>query len=61
MCSACALTAMAGATSLRAWLVLRFPALKQPGRMRAVTVAVIGTGVLIASVSLTGSTPPPSG
>lgn len=60
MCSACALTAMAGATSLRAWIAIRFPALQQKGRMRAVTALVIGTGVLIASVSLTGSTPPPS-
>lgn len=55
MCSACAMTAMAGATGLRAWIALRVPALASPRLMRAVTITVLGAGVLLASVSLQGS------
>ncbi|MBJ7472052.1 MAG: hypothetical protein JHD16_12155 [Solirubrobacteraceae bacterium] len=60
MCSACALTAMAGATSARAWLATSVPALQHPRRMRAATIALLSAGVLMASVTLTGSTPPPA-
>ncbi len=60
MCSACALTVMAGATTARAWLALHVPALQDPRRMRAATVGLLTTGVLLASVTLTGSTPPPA-
>lgn len=49
------MTAMAGATGLRAWIALRVPALASPRRMRAVTIALLGAGVLLASVSLQGS------
>ncbi len=55
VCSACAMTAMAGATGLRAWIALRVPVLATPRRMRAVTVVLLGAGVLLASVSLQGS------
>lgn len=54
------MTAMAGATGLRAWVAVRVPALASPRRMRAVTVALLGTGVLLASVSLQGSAEPPA-
>lgn len=57
MCSACALTAMAGATGLRAWVAIHVPALATRRRLRAVTVLLLTGGVLLASVSLRGSAP----
>ncbi|MDO9352672.1 MAG: hypothetical protein Q7T55_03195 [Solirubrobacteraceae bacterium] len=61
MCSACALAAMAGATSSRAWLALHVPVLADPRRMRAVTVTLMVAGTLLSSVGLQGSAGPVAG
>ncbi|MBO9532375.1 MAG: hypothetical protein J7513_05320 [Solirubrobacteraceae bacterium] len=58
MCSACALAAMAGATSARAWLALHVPALRDPRRMRAVTAGLLTAALLMPSVGLSGSGAP---
>lgn len=55
MCSACALAAMAGATSARAWLAIHVPALRDPRRMRALTAALLVGATLVPSVALSGS------
>ncbi|MDQ8045172.1 MAG: hypothetical protein AAGC46_12415 [Solirubrobacteraceae bacterium] len=60
MCSACAMAAMAGATSARAWLRLNVPWLATPRRMRAATAGLLVAGTLVASVGLQGSTATPA-
>lgn len=59
MCSACALAAMAGATSGRAWLAIHVPWLADPRRMKAATFALMAAGTLVSSVGLQGSAGPP--
>jgi hypothetical protein len=51
---------MAGATSARAWVAVRFPALRDRGRMRAFTVTLLALATLASSVSLAGSARPPA-
>lgn len=60
MCAQCmagAMTAVAGATGIRAWLATRAFGWLTPSRLRAITFALIGTA-LIASMVLVGPAPP---
>lgn len=54
-CMAGAMAAGASATGMRAWLVVRFGHLMTPARKRAITGALLVSGVLAAS--MIGPTP----
>jgi hypothetical protein len=49
-CMAGAMTAAAGATGARAWLMMRFGHLLTPRRKRALSVSLVAAGVLAAGV-----------
>ena len=58
MCAQCvmgATTAAAGATGIRAWLATRTYSWLTPRRMRFATMALIGSGLIGASVGLSGT------
>ena len=49
------MTAAASATGLRAWLAAKRFSWMTPGRMRFATVSLIGAGVAMASLGLSGA------
>jgi cytochrome c-type biogenesis protein CcmH/NrfF len=49
-CVAGAMAAGASATGMRAWLVARFGHLMTPGRKRALTVLLLGAGVIASGL-----------
>ena len=55
MCAGCAMTAMAGASGVRAWLQNRGWAWLTPERLRRTTVAVFAIATVVSTVGLSGS------
>jgi hypothetical protein len=51
MCAACAMAAAAGATGVRSWLAPRLT----PARLRAATILLLVTALVVSSVGLSGS------
>lgn len=54
-CMAGALTAGAAATGARAWIAAHAPRWMTPQRLRAVTVTLLGTALLLSASLLSGS------
>jgi hypothetical protein len=54
-CAAGAMTAVAGATGIRAWLASRGFSSLTPRRMRLATAALIGLALIGASVGISGT------
>lgn len=54
-CMAGAMTAGAAATGSRAWLAAHAPRWLTPGRLRAVTVTLLGAALLLSAGLLSGS------
>jgi hypothetical protein len=52
------MTAMAGASGLRAWLQTRGWTLLTPRRLRRITIAAFAVATLVSTVGLSGSTRP---
>jgi hypothetical protein len=55
MCAGCAMTAMAGASGVRAWLQSRGWTFLTPERLRRVTIAVFAVATVVSTVGLSGS------
>lgn len=60
MCAGCAMSAMAGASGLRAWLQTRGWSFVTPQRLRRATIAAFVVATLVSTVGLSGSTKPAS-
>lgn len=58
MCAGCAMSAMAGASGLRAWLQTRGWSFVTPVRLRRATIAAFVVATLVSTVGLSGSTKP---
>lgn len=58
MCAACAMAAAAGVTGLRSWLQTRSWTWLTPLVLRRITIAACVIGLLMATVSLSGSSKP---
>jgi hypothetical protein len=58
MCAGCAMSAMAGASGLRAWLQTRGWSFVTPERLRRATIAAFVVATLVSTVGLSGSTRP---
>lgn len=58
MCAACAMAAAAGVTGVRSWLQTRSWTWLTPVVLRRLTIAACVIGLLVATVSLSGSSKP---
>jgi hypothetical protein len=56
MCAGCAMTALTGATGVRAWLQARGWTWLTPARLKRMTVVAFVAATLVSSVGLSGST-----
>ena len=61
MCAQCmagAMTAVAGATGVRAWLGTRAFGWLTPRRLRAITVVLVGSALIASTVLVSGASAP---
>jgi hypothetical protein len=61
MCAGCAMSALAGASGVRAWLQSRGWGFLTPQRLRRATVALFVAATLVSTIGLSGSSKSPQG